>query len=49
VPIEVAGVAVRPGDVVFARSTGVVVVPQEVAEETVSRAFREGGKGRWRA
>ena len=40
-PIEVAGVIVRPGDVVFAEVDGIVIVPQEVAEETVSRAFEK--------
>jgi len=43
-PIEVAGVAVRPGDVVVAEVDGIVIVPQEVAEETVSRAFEKVAK-----
>jgi regulator of RNase E activity RraA len=38
-PIEVGGVLVRPGDIVFAEVDGIVIVPGEVAEETVRRAF----------
>jgi regulator of RNase E activity RraA len=37
--VEVAGVVVRPGDVVFAEVDGVVIIPQDLAEETMSRAF----------
>jgi regulator of RNase E activity RraA len=40
-PVEVAGVVVRPGDVVFAEVDGVVIIPQDVAEETMSRAFEK--------
>jgi regulator of RNase E activity RraA len=43
-PIEVAGVRVRPGDVVFAEVDGIVIVPEEVVEETVSRAFEKVAK-----
>ena len=43
-PIEVAGVRVSPGDVVFAEVDGIVIVPQEVAEETVSQAFEKVAK-----
>jgi regulator of RNase E activity RraA len=43
-PVEVAGVIVHPGDVVFAEVDGVVVVPQNVAEETMSRAFEKVAK-----
>jgi regulator of RNase E activity RraA len=38
-PVECGGVRVRPGDVVFAEVDGVAVIPQEVAEELVGRAF----------
>ena len=38
-PVEVAGVVVRPGDIVFAEIDGVVFIPEDAAEETVSRAF----------
>ena len=31
-PVEVAGVVVRPGDVVFAEVDGVVIIPQAVAK-----------------
>lgn len=43
-PVEVAGVLVSPGDVVFAEVDGVVIIPQEMAEETVSRAFEKVAK-----
>ena len=43
-PVEVAGVVVRPGDVVFAEVDGVVIIPQDVAEETMSRAFEKVAK-----
>jgi len=43
-PVEVAGVIVRPGDIVFAEVDGVVFIPQDVAEETVSRAFEKVAK-----
>jgi regulator of RNase E activity RraA len=43
-PIEVAGVTVRPGDVVFAEVDGIVILPQDLAEETVSRAFEKVAK-----
>lgn len=43
-PIEVAGVSVRPGDVVFAEVDGIVIVPQQVAEEVVSLAFEKVAK-----
>jgi 4-hydroxy-4-methyl-2-oxoglutarate aldolase len=43
-PVEVAGVIVRPGDVVFAEVDGVVIIPQDVAEETMSRAFEKVAK-----
>ena len=38
-PVEVAGVLVRPGDVLFAEIDGIVVVPAAVAEEVVEQAF----------
>ncbi|CAA9548376.1 MAG: hypothetical protein AVDCRST_MAG59-1540 [uncultured Thermomicrobiales bacterium] len=38
-PVEVAGVTVRAGDIVFAEIDGIIVVPSEVAAETVERAF----------
>lgn len=41
VPVEVAGVLVRTGDIIFADIDGVVVIPQSVAEETVARALEK--------
>ena len=43
-PVEVAGVVVHPGDVVFAEVDGVVIIPQDIAEETMSRAFEKVAK-----
>jgi 4-hydroxy-4-methyl-2-oxoglutarate aldolase len=43
-PVEVAGVNVRPGDVVFAEVDGVVIIPQIVAEETLARSFEKVAK-----
>jgi 4-hydroxy-4-methyl-2-oxoglutarate aldolase len=43
-PVEVAGVVVHPGDVVFAEVDGVVIIPHAVAEETMSRAFEKVAK-----
>jgi regulator of RNase E activity RraA len=39
-PIVCAGVVVRAGDLVVADDDGVVVVPQEIADEVVDRAAR---------
>jgi regulator of RNase E activity RraA len=45
-PIVCAGVVVRPGDVVVADDDGVVVVPQEVADEVARRAHLIQAKDR---
>jgi regulator of RNase E activity RraA len=37
-PITCAGVRVRPGDVIVADDDGVMVVPQEIADEVARRA-----------
>ncbi|HEU4754846.1 MAG TPA: RraA family protein [Armatimonadota bacterium] len=38
VPIQCGGVAVRPGDLLLGDYDGIVVIPQEVAPEAISRA-----------
>jgi 4-hydroxy-4-methyl-2-oxoglutarate aldolase len=39
VPVEIDGVVFRPGDLVFADMDGVVVVPREVEEQAIQRAW----------
>jgi regulator of RNase E activity RraA len=41
VPVEIGGTAFRPGDLVFADRDGVVVVPREVEQEALSRAWNK--------
>lgn len=41
VPIEVDGVAVRPGDIVFADLDGVLIVPADAAEEAFAGALEK--------
>ena len=41
VPIECAGVRVRPGDLVFGDADGVVVVPAEVEERVLALAIEK--------
>lgn len=41
VPVICAGVEVRSGDLVFADSDGVAVIPQAIAEETLARALEK--------
>lgn len=41
VPVDCAGVRVRPGDLVFGDADGVVVIPQEQAEDVIARALRK--------
>ena len=38
-PVELFGVKVNPGDLVVADIDGVVVVPRDVAEDTIEKAF----------
>lgn len=44
VPIEIAGVAVRPGDIVFGDVDGALVVPREVEIEVMSEALERARK-----
>jgi len=41
VPIECAGVSVRPGDLIFGDADGVVVIPQQVEAEVLDLAFKK--------
>jgi regulator of RNase E activity RraA len=41
VPIEMEGVAIRPGDIVFGDRDGVLVIPQEAADEAIAKAFEK--------
>lgn len=41
VPVEIDGVAFRPGDLVFADEDGVVVVPRDVEAEVITRAWNK--------
>ena len=40
-PIRCGGVLVRQGDIIFAEADGIAVIPAEVAEETVAKAFEK--------
>lgn len=41
VPIEIEGVRVNPGDIVFGDLDGVLVIPRDVEEEVVQRAYEK--------
>jgi 4-hydroxy-4-methyl-2-oxoglutarate aldolase len=41
VPIEMDGVRIRPGDVIFGDRDGVLVVPMEAVDEAFARAFEK--------
>ena len=41
IPVSVGGIQVKPGDMVVADGDGVIVVPQEIAEETARQAHAE--------
>lgn len=40
VPVEVGGVPVRSGDIVFADADGVVVIPREIEDDILTRALQ---------
>lgn len=40
-PVEIAGVRVHPGDLVFGDMDGVLVVPREVEAEAITRALEK--------
>lgn len=41
VPIEIEGVPIRPGDIVYGDRDGVLVIPAEAAEEAIAKAFEK--------
>ena len=41
IPIEIGGVRIRPGDLLFGDRDGVVVIPKEAEEEAFARAFEK--------
>ena len=40
-PIEVGGVWIEPGDLIFADQDGVLVIPREIEVEVITRALRK--------
>jgi len=43
VPVEIRGVRVRPGDIVFGDQDGVLIVPREAEEEAIALALEKVG------
>lgn len=41
VPIEIEGVIIRPGDIVFGDLDGVLIVPKEAEQEAITRALEK--------
>ena len=41
VPIEVEGVRVNPGDIVFGDLDGVLIIPREIEQEVIERAYEK--------
>jgi len=41
VPIEIEGVSIRPGDIVFGDLDGVLIVPKEAEREAITRALEK--------
>jgi 4-hydroxy-4-methyl-2-oxoglutarate aldolase len=43
-PVVCGGVKVNPGDIIFAEVDGIAVIPHEVTDETVTKAFEKVAK-----
>jgi len=41
IPLEIGGVSIRPGDLIYGDRDGVLVVPREAEEEALTRAFEK--------
>ena len=41
VPVEISGVPVTPGDIIFADLDGVLIIPQAAAEEAINKALEK--------
>ncbi len=41
VPVEIGGVRIRPGDILFGDRDGVLVIPKEAEEEAIAKAFEK--------
>lgn len=41
VPIEIEGVRINPGDIVFGDIDGVVIIPREIEKEVIERAYEK--------
>lgn len=41
VPIEIEGVRIRPGDIIFGDLDGVLVIPKEIEREVITRAYEK--------
>lgn len=44
VPVEIGGVRIVPGDILFGDRDGILVIPRQAEEEAVRRAFEKAGK-----
>ena len=41
VPIEIEGVRINPGDIIFGDMDGVLVIPQQIEEEVIQKAYEK--------
>lgn len=41
IPIEIGGIRIRPGDILFGDRDGVLVIPREAEREAIARAFEK--------